>query len=158
MNKKQLYEECKRLLQDNMTLQLFQDDMCEKVLDRGAHIDILDKEIEKLKEENQDFKRDLETQIFFNNTLEEEIEYMKDHQMENTKLKEENQDFKREKLMLHNVCNEYKKENNKLTEEVLERDTHIDILDKEVEKMKEDYGKLQLEDFNNRINILFAKV
>ena len=155
MNKKQLYEECKRLLQDNMTLQLFQDDMCEKVLDRGAHIDILDKEIEKLKEENQDFKR--------------------------------------EKLMLHNVCNEYKKENNKLTEEVLERDTHIDILDKEVEetneqlmilndmvedlkeqlensednvldlkeeneKMKENYGKLQLEDFNNRINILFAKV
>ena len=35
----------------------------------------------------KELKSDLETQIFFNNTLEEEIEYMKDHQMENTKLK-----------------------------------------------------------------------
>ena len=78
MNKKELYAECKRLLQDNMRLQLFQDD----------------------------------------------------------NLIKENQDFKREKLMLHNVCNEYKKENNKLTEEVLERDTHIEMLDKEVEELK----------------------
>ena len=79
MNKKQLYEECKRLRHDNMRLQLFQDD----------------------------------------------------------NLIKENQDFKREKLMLHNVCNEYKKENNKLTEEVLERDTHIDILDNAIIKVKE---------------------
>jgi hypothetical protein len=37
-----------------------------------------------------------------------------------------------EKLLLHNVINDYKKENNKLTEQVLERDTHIEILDKEI--------------------------
>ena len=54
--------------------------------------------------------------------------------LQDENLIKENQDFKREKLMLHNVCNEYKKENNKLTEQVLERDTHIEILDKEVER------------------------
>ena len=37
-----------------------------------------------------------------------------------------------ERLMLHNAMNDYKTENNKLTEQVLERDTHIDILDKEI--------------------------
>ena len=87
MNKKQLYEECKRLSHDNMRLQLFQDD----------------------------------------------------------NLIKENQDFKREKLMLHNVCNEYKKENNKLTEEVLERDTHIDIIIRRVVELKDQITYLDSE-------------
>tara|TARA_R110002096_G_scaffold142992_1_gene298574 strand:- start:293 stop:658 length:366 start_codon:yes stop_codon:yes gene_type:complete len=43
-----------------------------------------------------------------------------------------------ETLMLHNVINDYKKENNILTEQVLERDTHIDILDKEIKSLKEE--------------------
>tara|TARA_R110000765_G_scaffold296044_1_gene391214 strand:+ start:172 stop:555 length:384 start_codon:yes stop_codon:yes gene_type:complete len=44
--------------------------------------------------------------------------------------------IKQEIAMLHNVVNDYKKENNLLTEQVLERDTHIDILDKEIEEHK----------------------
>tara|TARA_R110000765_G_scaffold132901_1_gene231542 strand:+ start:61 stop:498 length:438 start_codon:yes stop_codon:yes gene_type:complete len=49
----------------------------------------------------------------------------------------ENERWIAEKLMLNNVINDYKKENNKLTEQVLERDTHIEILDKEIEELKE---------------------
>ena len=62
---------------------------------------------------------------------------MKLQLLQDENLIKENEDFKREKLMLHNVCNEYKKENNKLTEEVLERDTHIDIIIRRVVELKD---------------------
>ena len=46
--------------------------------------------------------------------------------------------IKEQILMLHNVINDYKKENNLLTEQVLERDTHIDILDEKIKNQDEE--------------------
>ena len=48
-----------------------------------------------------------------------------------------------ERLMLHNGLNDYKTENNKLTEQVLERDTHIENLDKEIEELKDNVTDLE---------------
>ena len=70
---------------------------------------------------------------------------MKLQLLQDENLIKENEDFKREKLMLHNVCNEYKKENNKLTEEVLERDTHIDIIIRRVVELKDQITYLDSE-------------
>ena len=52
--------------------------------------------------------------------------------------------IKQEIAMLHNVVNDYKKENNLLTEQVLERDTHIDILDEKIKNQDEEIEKLEL--------------
>ena len=62
--------------------------------------------------------------------------------------------IKEQILMLHNVINDYKKENNLLTEQVLERDTHIDILDEKIKNQDEETNSITTEDLVETIDAL----
>tara|TARA_R110000823_G_scaffold185048_2_gene317486 strand:- start:23 stop:562 length:540 start_codon:yes stop_codon:yes gene_type:complete len=105
----------------------------------------------------KELKADLETQIFFNNTLEEEIEYMKDHQMENTKLKEENTKLKLE-VEKYDGTIKYIKEleggNERLKERLLNsiyKYKHdIKIMAVAIKELKEENEKLKKEDWSKK--------
>tara|TARA_R110000737_G_scaffold202835_2_gene221990 strand:+ start:85 stop:762 length:678 start_codon:yes stop_codon:yes gene_type:complete len=108
----------------------------------------------------KELKADLETQIFFNNTLEEEIEYMKDHQMENTKLKEENEKLT---LQMTSMCSEQADSDcafhiEGLEEEIENSDLQIEGLKEENQKLKEQIKQMIYDFDSDEKNIHYKKL
>ena len=77
LNKKQLYQECKRLRHDNMRLQLFQDDNLIKENNKLSNAIINVKEMLKNKEEEDEEVVELE--VTFTWSAEQEGEYQEVH-------------------------------------------------------------------------------